>query len=119
MDEVTLNLANFALNMHSMRQIVAARNMANVGNHEKLQVDFSEILNRIEQMPEAKQSAYLSELNALGTGLVDQLQTNTGDAVDLQEANSESTKAMLEYQALVEVINRKMGLMGTVLGGNR
>ncbi len=119
MDEVTLNLANFALNMHSMKQIVAARNMANVGNHDKLNVDFSDILGRLEHMPEAKQVAYLQELNAIGTDLVDQLQTTTNEAVDLQESNSDSTKAMLEYQALVEVINRKMGLMGTVLGGGR
>lgn len=119
MDELTLNLTNFALNMHTMKQMVASKNMANVGNFDKLEVDFSHHLNALENMTETQQLQYLNNLNAKGLELQQELQVNTGKAINLQDENAASTKALMEYQALVEVLNRKIGMTQMVLGGGK
>jgi flagellar basal-body rod protein FlgB len=119
MDNITLNLVNFALSMHTVKQSVASKNIANVDFQNKLSVDFSEHLKRIESMSADNKLDYLQILNGQNLELQSDVVSQTNVAINIETEHAQSTKAMIEYQALVEAVNRKIGMMALVSGGQR
>jgi flagellar basal-body rod protein FlgB len=119
MEGITLNLVNFALDMHMTKQSVASQNIANVDLKNRVDVDFSDYLNGIEALDGDRKLEYLLRLNSQKQSQLEGVLRHTNEAIDIDQEHAESTKAMLEYQALVEALNRKMGLMALVLGGRK
>lgn len=117
MDELTINLARFALNVQTLRQQVASKNIANVASGERVTTDFSQYLNQIEALSRQDKIAYLQALNNSGVAGLESAVQQVGGSTGLEQEHSNSTKAMLEYQALIEALSRKMSIMGTVFGG--
>jgi flagellar basal body rod protein FlgB len=119
MDNLSINLINFALNMHTVKQAVASQNIANADFKTKLVTDFSEHLQRIEKLPNEQKLEYLKVLNSQDLSIQQGVVTDSKENISIEAEHAESTKAMLEFQAMVEVVNRKMSMMSLVLGGQR
>ena len=100
MDPLTVGLAKFALNMHSIEQMVASKNIANAGIKTAQKVDFSQHLSALNRLSGDQKVAYLNE-----------------KAVSIEAEHAVSTKAMLEYEALIETLNRKMSMTALVIRG--
>lgn len=105
--------------MHSVKQSVASKNIANVDFQTKLVADFSEHLNRLETLTDVKKLEYLEVLNSRDLDVQNGVVTDTKSVINLEQEHADSTKAMLEYQALVETVNRKVSMMALVLGEQR
>lgn len=119
MNEVTMELSRFALNMHSIKQAVASKNLASTETGKKLTVNFSTQLAQLDRLPEKEKLILLKDLNGQGMALANTLVKEQTGNVELDVEHGKSTEAQLEYQALVETLNRKIRLMGVVMGGNR
>lgn len=119
MDNLTLNLVKFGLDMHSVRQTVAASNIAGAELGNTLKVDFSEYLQRLDSMEEKDQLALLQAINSNGDNLKALISEEQGLDVNVEQQHAASTKAMLEYQALVEALNRRLSIKSLVLGAQQ
>lgn len=117
MDPLTVGLAKFALNMHSIEQMVASKNIANAGIKTAQKVDFSQHLSALNRLSGDQKVAYLNVLNDQGMRLANDVTTDTEKAVSIEAEHAVSTKAMLEYEALIETLNRKMSMTALVIRG--
>jgi flagellar basal body rod protein FlgB len=117
MDSLTIGLAKFALNMHSIEQMVASKNIANAGIKTAQKVDFSRHLSALSRLSDSQKADYLSVLNDQGMNLANEVTIETNKAVSIEAQHAESTKAMLEYEALIETLNRKVSMTALVIGG--
>jgi flagellar basal body rod protein FlgB len=116
MNELSLNLAIFGLNMHQLEQSVASYNITNKGIAQKITVDFEKYINDVKSLSNSEQLVTLKNINNSNLSLDSEFIDKSSEMVSLDIEHGNSTKAMLEYQALVETVNRKMGLMKVVFG---
>ncbi|GLR70010.1 hypothetical protein [Agaribacter marinus] len=118
MEPVTFELVKFALDMQSAQQKMAAKNIANADFQTQMKLDFKQPLARLDAMNNEQRLDYLKVFNS-NAGNIESLEYDTGNAVDLATENSDSTKAMLEFQALVEALNRRLSIKSLVLGAQK
>ena len=119
MDNLTLNLVKLGLDMHTIRQSVAASNIAGADNGSKLTVDFSEHLQRLERLDSEDQLAYLQALNSNSDNLKSMISESSEASISIEKQHADSTKAMLEYQALIEALNRRLSIKSLVTGAQK
>lgn len=116
MEDLTIELVKFALNRYSSEQLMASRNIALAGIETKKSLDFQSVLNNLQGMSDTQQVAALKQYNLEHRSLVDEVTVDSGQRVVLEQEHALSTKASLEYQALVEALSRKMSIKGLVTG---
>ena len=116
MEDLTIELVKFALNRYSSEQLMASRNIALAGIESKKTLDFESVLNNLQSLSNNQQVDTLKQLNLQHQSLVQQVTVDTGESIVLEQEHALSTKASLEYQALVEALSRKMSIKGLVTG---
>ena len=119
MDDFTLNLIKFGLDIQSTKQSVAAQNIARADKNERMTVDFSAYLEQLDFLSKDKKHAFLQVFNSNAENLTAAIETQTDTAVNIEAEHADSTKAMLEYQALVEALNRRLSIRSLVIGGGQ
>lgn len=119
MNEITFELSRFALNMHSIRQQVAASNIANQHRAETHTVDFSQKLSQLENLSSSDKLLWLKDANQNVELLLEQVISQEDKKADLGTQTLHSTQAQMDYQLMVETLNRKMKLMEAVVAGGR
>lgn len=117
MEDFTLQLVKLALNMHLTTQQVAAQNIAKNGLSNHSQVDFSSLLEQIKSTPDEQKLTLVEQLNNGGVAGLQHFINLTDESVNIEKSHANSTKAVLEYQTLVEALNRKMAIKSLVYGG--
>ncbi len=118
MEDVTLQLVKFALDRYAYTQEVASKNIALSGIESRKTVDFDTILSDLKAMPESQQLAMLEQISSQERSLMQSLTTDTGETVAIEHEHAISTKASLEYQAMIEALKRKMSIKSLIFGGN-
>ncbi|MFC3121536.1 hypothetical protein [Agaribacter flavus] len=118
MEPVTIEIVKFALDMQSAQQQIAARNIANADFQTQMKLDYKQPLSRLAAMNDEQRLDYLKVFNS-NTKNIESLEYDTGRTIDLASENAESTRAMLEFQALVEALNRRLSIKSLVLGAQK
>jgi len=119
MDDFTLNLVKFGLDIQSTKQAVAAQNIARSDRNERMIVDFSAYFEQLDSLTQDKKHVFLQVFNSNPENLTSAVETQTDTAVNIETEHADSTKAMLEYQALVEALNRRLSIRSLVIEGGQ
>ncbi|WP_199611752.1 hypothetical protein [Flocculibacter collagenilyticus] len=119
MNEVTLDLVKLSLNMQTIKQSVAAKNIANIDSNSRITVNFEDLITQLESMSESQKSQYVKVLNENTENLNKYIQTDNTELTSIESEHADSTKAMLEYQAMIEALNRKISMKALVMGGSK
>ena len=125
MNDKTLNALTTALNFREMRQEVISSNVANANTpgFKSKKLDFEEALARALDVDGQMQMNTADERHFdVGNGGFDNLEpeiyedpngvvTETGNTVDVEAEMGRIAENKLMYDALVQLVNKKMGLM--------
>lgn len=114
-NEISTRLLVLSMDMEAYKQQVAAVNVANASNkgYAAQKVNFNQVLEQLESSPDRHQLAHRIEL--FDTANVEQFaeveQHLEGHPVMLDEEILASSQAAGKYQALAELLDRRLGLI--------
>ncbi|NQY34878.1 MAG: hypothetical protein HRT37_07930 [Alteromonadaceae bacterium] len=119
---VTLDLLRLSLDMATSEQKVAAANIANanVEGYQKIGINFQDMLNEISSMDDWGQKIVIDGWSSNWQAMEEQAIYKISDEqVKLDEEVASSIKASMKYEALIEGVNRKYGMMRLVVSNGR
>lgn len=117
MDDLTLNLIKFSLNLRTIQQNVASENIAGVGLKSKSNVNFDDLLSEIKNQSRGDMNDTIKALNDANGKLRSMIVKSSTEKTKIEEEHLNSTKAMIEYQSLIEALNRRMKIKSIIYGG--
>ncbi|MCF6436986.1 hypothetical protein [Pseudoalteromonas sp. MMG022] len=120
-DLLSIEALRLSLNMAATEQRLALENLAShsISGAHSQRADFSSLLADINSMPSEQKSQAMSQLSDQWQDIETYYVNQGNKKASLDEEVALSMQASGKYQKLVEVLNRKIGLMNMAVSGGK
>ena len=120
-DQASIELIRLALNVSASQQRLALENLASasIENAKYKEIDFASVLSQLRSSDSATRLKTAAMISNNWQQIEQDVTVTSFKEVKLDEEVALSLKASGNYQKMVELMNRKMGLMKLAVTGGK